>query len=120
MNIDETSPMSTAADVRRIVTSFPEVIEETIEDIPSFSVAGRMFARLRENETVLAFRVRDIDEQDMLLMAESQKYFITPSYEGRPIILVRLAHIDPEELTQLLTDAWEIRAPEELKPMSST
>ncbi len=118
MNIDETSPMSTAEDVRRIATSFPEVVEETIEGVPSFSVAGRMFARLREDGTVLACRVRDADEQEMLLAADSRKYFITPAYEERPIILVRLAHLDPEELTELLVDAWEIRAPEELQPFS--
>lgn len=117
MNIDETAPMSSAEDVRRIIDSLPEVLEESIEGLPSFSVAGRMFARLREDDTVLACRVRDTGTQEMLLSADSQKYFITPAYEERPIVLVRLAHVDPEELTEMITEAWEIRAPEELKPL---
>ena len=118
MNIDESAPMSTAEDVRRIVASFPEADEELVEELPTFSVAGKRFARLREDETVLACRVPTTDDCEFLLAADSRKYFSSPVYEGRPIILVRLAHTDPEELAELLTVAWETRAPERLRPLS--
>ena len=37
-----------------------------------------------------------------------------PHHDGHPSVLVRLAAVDREELAELLTDAWRVRAPKRL------
>jgi hypothetical protein len=39
------------------------------------------------------------------------KFFTEPHYNGYPAILVRLAAIDPDELEELIVDAWRCMAP---------
>lgn len=44
-------------------------------------------------------------------MATPDKFFTVPHYNGFPAVLVRLAAIDTDELTELLTTAWRLQAP---------
>ena len=48
------------------------------------------------------------------MRGEPEAYFITPHYEGAPYVLVRLEHVDPVELAELVEDAWRLTAPPEL------
>jgi hypothetical protein len=60
------------------------------------------------NPEVLAVRVADLGEKEMLLASDDgSKFFTEPHYNGFPAILVRLAAIDVDELEELITDAWE-------------
>jgi len=36
-------------------------------------------------------------------------FFTTPSYDGLPLVMVRLANVDVARLTELVTDAWQMR-----------
>jgi hypothetical protein len=63
---------------------------------------------------VLAVRVANEGEKQMLLAADPDKFFTEPHYNGFPAVLVRLAAIDKAELTELLTDAWRCQAPRAL------
>ena len=38
-------------------------------------------------------------------------YLVTPHYESHPMVLVRLAAADPDEVRELLLEAWLERAP---------
>ena len=49
-----------------------------------------------------------------LLLSDPNKFFTEDHYNGYPAILVRLPAVDPEELRELLTDAWRIQAPKSL------
>jgi Uncharacterized protein conserved in bacteria len=51
---------------------------------------------------------------DGLLDAEPEKFFITAHYSGYPGMLVRLSAIDPDELSELLTESWRLTAPKRL------
>ncbi len=66
------------------------------------------------NPAVLAIRVRDLEEKDMFLASDPEKFFTEPHYAGFPAILVRLAAIEEDELRYLLTNAWRCMAPPEL------
>ena len=33
-------------------------------------------------------------------------FFITPHYDDYPVVLVRLEAVDPEQLAELIEDAW--------------
>jgi hypothetical protein len=53
--------------------------------------------------------VGDEAEKQALLLGEPDLFFTTPSYDGLPLVMVRLANVDVARLTELVTDAWEMR-----------
>lgn len=104
--------MATEEDVRRIALSLPEVVEKPWFGTPGFRVKDKGFLRIRsEAEGGLVVFVADLDEKDALLAAEPGKFFTTPHYDGYPTVLVDLAQVDVEELTELIVDAWRVKAP---------
>jgi hypothetical protein len=108
-------------DVQRIALSFPEAMESG----SAYNIRDKGFAWYYreklpgqsgrvERRDVLAIRVLNEDEKQMLLAADPEKFFTTPHYNGFPAILVRLPAIEIDELTELLTDAWRLRAPKKM------
>ena len=63
---------------------------------------------------VVAVRVANEVEKDLLLKSDPQKFFTEPHYNGYPAVLVRLAEISVKELRVLITDAWRCQAPKAL------
>jgi hypothetical protein len=59
--------------------------------------------------------VGDEAEKQALVLGEPELFFTTPSYDGLPLVMVRLAAVPAERLTELVTDAWCMRAPDELE-----
>lgn len=64
--------------------------------------------------TVIAVRVADATEKEALLASGSKSIFTEPHYNGFPAVLVRLPTITPDELRELIIDAWRCRAPPSL------
>ena len=119
--------MATRSDVRRIALSLPGVRED--EARFAFSVrngtkdkgfAWAWMERVQSkkprvaNPDVLAVRVPGLDAKEILLMADSQKFFTEPHYDGFPAVLVRIALVGRNELRTLLADAWATQAPKAL------
>ena len=119
--------MADQDDVRRIALSLPETIEG--EDRFAFSVrngandkgfAWNWMERVEPKkprvprDDVLAVRVANQAEKEMLLKSDPEKFFTEPHYNGFPAVLVRLPAIDVDELAELLTDAWRCQAPRAL------
>jgi hypothetical protein len=103
--------MTTEDEVRRIALALPETQERPSYGTPGFRVADRLFARLREDGESLVVWVADEGEKQSLIQSEPDKYFTTPHYDGHPSVLVRWAKVEIDELTELLTEAWRLRAP---------
>jgi hypothetical protein len=103
--------MATEADVRRICLSLPETVEKPYEGRPGFRVKEKLFARIRERPDALVVWRPEISEKYALIASEPHKFFQTPHYEGHPAVLVRLEAIDVDELEELLTESWLLRAP---------
>jgi hypothetical protein len=115
--------MAAEDDVRRIALALPEVTED--QDMLGFAVRGKGFAwsskervvpkKARvERRDVLTVRVADAGAKADLLAADPDKFCTEDHYNGFPAVLVRLAAVDPDELAELLTDAWRARAPRAL------
>ena len=119
--------MATQEDVRRIALALPETTEGT--DRFGFSVRngtkdkGFAWVWMKRIEPkkprvpqpdVLAVRVANNQEKETLIAADPDKFFTEPHYNGFPAVLVRLAAIEPDELRELLTDAWRTLAPKAL------
>ena len=104
--------VATEDDVRRIALSLPETIEKPWFNTPGFRVKDKGFLRIRsEAEGGLVVFVADLGEKQMLLDTEPEKFFTTPHYDGYPTVLVNLPAIDVDELTELITESWRLKAP---------
>ena len=119
--------MANQSDVRRIALSLPETSEG--DDNFAFSVLNKGkqkgFAWVWQervvpkkprvpNPGVLAVRVANAEEKEMLLASDEEKFFTEPHYNGFPAVLVRLAAVEVEELEELLTDGGRTQAPRAL------
>ena len=106
--------MITEDDVRQIALSLPETTEKPSYGTPGFRVKDKLFARIREEGDVLVVWTGDLAEKEALIAAEPDKFFTTPHYDGHPTVLVRFAAVGVDELEELLTESWRLRAPERL------
>jgi hypothetical protein len=110
-----------ADDVRRLASALPQV-EEIDSDGFDFRVGGKGFVwsyperppgeRRRIRTDIAVLYVGDEAEKQALLLGEPERFFTTPGYDGLPLVMLRLAEVDVERLTELVTDAWRMRAPE--------
>ena len=115
--------MATREDLRRIALSLPAAA--TDNDGFSYTVAGKAIvwtwleridpkkARI-PNPEVVAVRVADESEKELLIDMDPAVFFTEPHYHGYPAILVRLAAIDVAMLETMVTNAWRLRAPKAL------
>jgi hypothetical protein len=110
-----------ADDLRRLALALPHV-EEIDSDGFDFRVGGKGFVwsyperrtgrpRVIRTDIAVLF-VGDEAEKQALLFGEPDLFFTAPGYEGWPLVLLRLAAVDIWRLTELVTDAWQMRAPE--------
>lgn len=113
--------MADAGDVRRLALELPQVVEIDSDGF-DFRVAGKGFVwsypertpgRPRVIRTDIAvLYVGDEAEKQALLLGEPARFFTTPSYDGAPLVMLRLDEVDVERLRELVTDAWRMRAPD--------
>ncbi len=110
--------MVTEEDVRRVALSLPSTYEKPWFGTPGFRVKLKSkdvgFARIREEGDVLVVFVEDEEEKEAMLQSEPDKFFTTPHYDGYAIVLVRFGAVDVDELRELLTESWRMRAPKPL------
>ena len=119
--------MATQADVRRIALSLPgaeEVEGRFAFDVPNKGKRkGFVWVWMERvtpkkprvaNAGVIAVRVANLVDKDLIISAEPTKYFTEPHYEGFPAILVRLSAVTARELRPLLTEAWRCQASKDL------
>jgi len=115
--------MADAHDIRRLALALPQV-EEIDSDGFDFRVGGKGFVwsypqrepgkprQIRADIAVLF--VGDEAEKQALLLGEPDLFFTAPGYEGWPLVMLRLGAVDMDRLTELVTDAWRMRAPEQV------
>ena len=103
------------SDVVAMGTRLPETEEGTWYRTPALKVAGKGFCRLRTDPDALVLRVADMHEREALLQGQPEAFFTTPHYDGYPYVLVRLDAADPEELGELIEEAWRVTAPPRLR-----
>lgn len=116
--------MATQADVRRIAMALPG----TEEGVDRFAFAVPVKGKLKgyawvwlersdpkkarvPNPSVLALRVANLGQKDLMLRAEPTKFFTEPHYNGYPAVLLRLSTVRAPELRTLLHDAWQTVSP---------
>jgi hypothetical protein len=109
-----------ADDVRRLALSLPDV-EEIESDGFDFRVGGKGFVwsyperepgrkRVIRTDIAVLF-VGDEAEKQALLLGEPDLFFTTAGYDGLPLVMLRLPAVDVDRLTELVSDAWQMRRP---------
>lgn len=119
--------MATQADVRRIALSLPGVKEEDARFAFSVENKGKLKGFVWvwmervvptkprvANAGVIAVRVANLSQKDLLLSADPAKFFTEPHYNGFPAVLVRLDAVSVADLKTLIADAWGCQAPTDL------
>src|SRR4051794_23986053 len=96
--------------VRELALALPGAEEGTSYRTPAFRVGGKLFARLHQDGESLVVKI-DLDQRRMRMKADPQTYYITDHYQDSPMMLVRLANADPEDLRELLEESWRLSAP---------
>jgi len=92
----------------------PEVEEGIWYRTPALAVRGKSFVRLKEDGESVVFLVDSVDEQEFLIGAQADIYFITDHYRGYPAVLARLAALRVPEARLRLERGWRIKAPKTL------
>jgi hypothetical protein len=100
----------TGDEVRRVALSFPEAVEKETWGHPTFRVRDKMFAAMDEAGTSMSLKAAR-EAQAALVGSEPETFFV-PSYVGQHgWVGVRLERVDPEEMGELIEDAWRATAP---------
>ncbi|MGO4597883.1 MmcQ/YjbR family DNA-binding protein [Terrabacter sp. 2RAF25] len=118
--------MADADDVRRLALALPEV-QEIPSDGFDFRVGGHGFVwsyperrpgqrRLIRTDVAVLY-VGDEAEKQALVLGEPDLFFTTPAYDGSPLVMVWLERVEPERLAELVTDAWRMRAPDDVRAL---
>ena len=113
----------------RIVAALPGVEEGERRGGLTWSVAGKVFAWERAYtkadikrfgdkpypaEPLVGVRTAGLNDKEALLASTSPSVFTMAHFDGYAAVLVELATVSEEELTEVLTDGWLAKAPERL------
>ncbi len=125
--------MPTLDDVRTLALSFPETFERVDghrggagwrtknglfvwergpgrTDLAQLDALGQAWPE----GAVIAVRTDGAAAKEALLGTFPRVFFTIPHFDGYPAVLVRLDVIDDEQLREVVTDAWLLRAPAKL------
>jgi hypothetical protein len=100
--------------VRKVGLTLPDV-EATIryDGAPVLKLAGCFLAGLATHPSAepgtLVVRA-DVEERAWLLADAPDTYYLTDYYRNYPLVLVRLARVDPDALHDLLSVSWRLTA----------
>lgn len=106
-------PMDDGTDfgrVERLGLRLEEAEVGTSYGAPALKVRGRMFACIPTHRSAepgsLAVRM-SLVERDLRVRSRPDIYYLKPHYEPYPVVLVRLAKLSDDDLTEVLETGWE-------------
>ena len=105
--------MTVSADeARAIALALPEAVEADHHGRPSFRVGGKIFATLWDEDRMNVM----LDEGGVRTAVERSPSSCAEVWWGKRLaaVAVALSRVDAPFLQELLTDAWETKAPRRL------
>jgi hypothetical protein len=101
--------MVSVEQARQLALAFPEAVEQGHHGRPSFRVAGKIFATLWDEDHMNVM----LDEGGILTAVHGDPETCEEVWWGKRLAAVRvnLRRADAELLADLLSDAWESKAP---------
>src|SRR4051794_35347898 len=120
--------MASWEDVARLAMAMPEASERDSRGMRQWRVKDKLFVwerPLRRSDLealgdaapdgpILGARVEHLVAKEALIQDDPGVFFTTPHFDGYPAVLVRLDRISPDDLEEVVTEAWLARAPARL------
>jgi hypothetical protein len=120
--------VATWDDVRELAMAMPQATEVQSRDMRQWRIKDKLFVwerPLRKPDLaalgdsapqgpILGARVEHEVAKQALLAEGGDVFFTTPHFDGYPAILVQLDNISVEDLREVITEAWLVRAPKRL------
>ena len=101
----------TVDDVRRLALSLPRTTEHLIRDRVKFRVGRLVYVAFSRDETLMGFGFPK-EERAALVESDPDKFLMPkPSDLRYQWVVARLAALDLEEMTELVTGAWRMVVP---------
>lgn len=105
----------TKDEAEALILSFPEVERSTSYGEPSFKVQGKFFTWLRPHlDDSVVVHLTSLNERELLIEMNPETFHFTDHYRDYPIVLARLASVDPAWLRTMLARRWRHAAPRRL------
>ena len=102
---------ATVDDVRAVALGLPRTTEHLIHDRVKFRVGRIVYAALSRDEEWLGFAFPK-EERAALVAADPERFALPRESDLRyHWVLVRLATVDPDEVRELVEDAWRMVVP---------
>jgi hypothetical protein len=103
----------TGDDFRAIALALPEAEERETWGHPTFRVRDKMFASMATDGSSAS--IKATREAQAALVGSEPGTFSVPAYVGQHgWVGVALGRVDPEELRELVTEAWLMTVPKRL------
>ena len=90
--------------------ALPGVTETTTHGQPSLKAHGKLWVWWSPSEDALVFKV-PVEECEVLVAAEPERFFVTDHYRGYPKVLMRPAKLDLAWAKANLVKVWRAQAP---------
>jgi hypothetical protein len=95
--------------VRKHALSLPQAVEQETWGTPTFRVRKRIFVMFGEGGKE-AWVKSSHDEQVALVSMDPDTFFVPPYVGPSGWVGVRIALVDPDEMRELITEAWRLTA----------
>jgi hypothetical protein len=106
--------MVTVDDVRRVARDLPRSEEHLIRDRVKFRVGKIVYVAFSRDETVMGFGYPK-EERDALIAAAPKTFHLPRESDLRfNWVQAHLAHLDEQEMTELVLDAWRMVVPKKV------
>jgi hypothetical protein len=104
-------PMVTIDEVRELAMSLPRTTEALVRDRVKFRIGSIVYLAFSRDETLMGFAFPK-EERESLVESEPDKFLMPRTSELRyNWVVVRLDAIDPDEMRELVLDAWRMCVP---------
>lgn len=107
----------TVQQIRRIAMSLPRTHEALVHDRVKFRVGQIVYLALSRDETIMGFAFPK--EEREALVASDPERFLMPSGSDLRFhwVQARLAALDPDELRELVVEAWRMCVPKKVSAL---
>jgi hypothetical protein len=104
----------TLADVRALASTLERSYEAVVRDRVKFRVGQIVYLAFSRDDLLMGFAFPK-EEREALVASEPHKFMLPDQSDMRyNWVVVRLAEIDVDEMTELVVDAWRMVVPKKV------